>query len=257
MNFDSGSAFLAWPNKRLAFIGMSGVGKSTLASYLNPHVWTQFCTDYLIADGPLRQQLSASVGPDYACSPQDISALTAYIGKLGTPAQGGLALDEFRRRQQAYGLAERQTFEDLSATLAAHQGPAILDVGGSLVEILDFDRPDPLRTALLTQVFFVYIETTELQTQALIDRHFVSPKPMFYQSAFLTAALAAFARPIEQVAPDAFIRYVFPRLVAHRRPKYEALARQGGVSLPLDRANQVRSDQELLDVIAEAIDHAH
>ncbi len=252
---------MRWPNKRLAFIGMSGVGKSTLATFLDPSLWTAFCTDFALADGPLRSELEAFAGPDFPVAEDDISVLSAYIGKLGDPQRGGLDLKTFRQRQHRHGVAERQTFERLLQQLARHAGPAFVDAGGSLVEILDFDRPDPLRTALTDQLFFVYIAADAGQTAALIDRQLQAPKPMFYQPQFLEAALADFFaregradQALDRVDPDAFIRFVFPRLCAHRAPRYAALARAAGVQVPLHRANAVRSDQQLFDLIAEHLD---
>lgn len=257
MNFTTGDQFLAWRDKRLAFIGMSGVGKSTLAGYLNPDQWVTFCTDYALADGPLRPQLEAFAGKDFPVGPHDISVLSAYVGKLGDPGLGGLPLNEFRRRQREHGIAERQTFEDLLTRLESHQGPALIDAGGSLVEILDFQAADPLRARLSEQVFFIYIETDEVQTGELIDRQLKAPKPMFYCQKFLDHMIEQFGTPLDQADPNAFIAYIFPHLIAHRRPRYAALADGGGVRVPLSQANQVRSDQDLLTLIAEHIDHAH
>ena len=254
MKFATGADFLAWHDKRLAFIGMSGVGKSTLAGYLDSDFWTTFCTDYLLADGPLRPELEAFAGKNFVASAQDITTLSAYVGKLGAEAEGGLGLPAFRRRQALYAEAERKTFETLAQTLASHQGPAIVDAGGSLVEIMAFDGSDPLLDQLTAQVFFVYIEANEDQTRALIDRQLCAPKPMFYRPEFLDQAIHDFVAPLETASPQAFIRFVFPRLVAARKPRYAALSAAGGVRLPLSLANHVRSDAELLHLIADQID---
>lgn len=254
MQFNSGAEFLAWQDKRLAFIGMSGVGKSTLAGYLDPSLWTTFCTDFMLADGPLRPELEAFAGEDFAASPDDIATLSAYVGKLGAQVDGGLPLDEFRRRQGLHAKAERKTFETLAETLAKHDGSAIVDAGGSLVEIVEFDGSDPLLDQLAEQVFFIYIEADEDQTKELIDRQLLAPKPMFYRPDFLDQAISDFGEPLETASPDAFIRYVFPKLIEARKPRYSALSAAGGVCLPLSLANQVRSDEELLQLIADYID---
>ena len=54
--------------------------------------------------------------------------------------------------------------------------------------------------------------------------------------------------------PNDFIAHTFPGLMAHRRPRYAALAGQGA-SPCLERTNAVRSDTgAAFDLIAEAID---
>lgn len=257
MRFHSGKDFLSWRDKRLAFIGMSGVGKSTLTNYLDLEQWATFCTDFELADGPLRPELEKFAGPDFPVGPNDISTLSAYVGKLGDPAQGGLDLGEFRRRQALHEKAERQTFLNLIARLRSHQGPALIDSGGSLVEILEFDRPDPLRQSLCDQMFFIYIEANEDQTHELIDRQLRAPKPMFYRADFLDQAIADFGAPIDQADPNDFIRHIFPRVIRARRPRYAALATEGGVAIPLEFTSQVRNKHQLLTLIADHIDHAH
>ena len=258
MKFASGAAFLEHESKRLAFIGMSGVGKSTLAGYLDPQTWQTFCTDHALADTFLRPELDAFAGQDFRCGPSDISVLAAYVGKLGSTAEGGLPETEFRARQERHCRAERHTFEQLAQTLPSVEQSVLVDAGGSLVEILDFGGDDPLVTTLCNQVLFVYIQADETHEAEIIARQLKSPKPMYYHRNFLDTAIKDFeawaGMPIAQAAPDAFIAYVFPRLMAHRRPRYEALARAGGVTISLKDANAVRSDAALLTLISEAID---
>ena len=62
------------------------------------------------------------------------------------------------------------------------------------------------------------------------------PKPLYYQDTFLDAKLAEYLGEAElqdpsDIVPDEFVRWIFPALVAHRRPKYEALADRYGYTL--------------------------
>ena len=249
MQFSSGAEFLASAPKRLAFIGMSGVGKSTLAGYLNPAAWTTYCTDHALADGPLRPELAAFAGADYGCGPDDIAVLSAYVGKLGALPEG-----EFRKRQNLHRMAERKTFEAVAQRLKEEAQSVIVDAGGSLVEILDFEGGDPLVQDLCDQVLFVYIEADLEHEAEIIARQLQAPKPMYYHEGFLTQAIADFDQPLTPDSADAFIAFVFPRLMAHRRPRYAALAKAGGVTVPLKATNAVRTDAALFALIAEAID---
>ena len=257
MRFTSGKEYMNWEGKKLAFIGMSGVGKSALSSYLDPANWTRVCTDFDLAVGPLRPELENFAGIDFPVGHDDISILSSYVGKLGKLELGGLDFVTFKERQQRHAIAERQTFEELIDKLKQISGSAIIDAGGSLVEILDFENNDPLRESLAELVFFVFIEATPDEVSKLIKRQLAAPKPMFYQPDFLNLALTDFGRAIEDTDPDEFIRFVFPRLCEHRAPRYRALAQEAGVRVTLADANRVRTDSELHQLIVEAIDNAN
>ena len=56
-----------------------------------------------------------------------------------------------------------------------------------------------------------------------------------------------------QIVPDDFVRWIFPALVAHRRPKYEALATKHGYTVDARRAEQVESERDFLELVASAL----
>ena len=56
--------------------------------------------------------------------------------------------------------------------------------------------------------------------------------------------------------PDAFVRWIVPRLVAHRRPRYEAIAGRYGYTVAATAAAEVRDEAGFLALIADAIDVA-
>ena len=53
--------------------------------------------------------------------------------------------------------------------------------------------------------------------------------------------------------PDDFIRWTYARALAHRQPRYEAMARRG-VTLLAAEVAQVTTPQDLIALIGHAID---
>jgi len=58
----------------------------------------------------------------------------------------------------------------------------------------------------------------------------------------------------EQILPDDFVQWIFPRLVAHRRPRYEAIAQRFGYTVDAREAETVRDDTDFLALTAAAIE---
>ena len=58
----------------------------------------------------------------------------------------------------------------------------------------------------------------------------------------------------DQIVPDDFVRWIFPALVAHRRPKYEAMAKRCGYTLNARLAEGVTNEQDFLELVAGALD---
>ena len=57
----------------------------------------------------------------------------------------------------------------------------------------------------------------------------------------------------DEVNPDAFIRWTYARALAHRQPRYAAMARRG-VTLLAEEVAGVRSPEDLIGLIGDAID---
>jgi hypothetical protein len=56
--------------------------------------------------------------------------------------------------------------------------------------------------------------------------------------------------------PEEFARWVFPELVKHRRPLYQALADKYGYTVTAAEAGQVSSENDLLELVELAIDRS-
>ena len=50
------------------------------------------------------------------------------------------------------------------------------------------------------------------------------------------------------------MRWIFPALVAHRRPRYEALAAKHGYTLNARLAEAIGGEQDFLECVASALD---
>ena len=52
------------------------------------------------------------------------------------------------------------------------------------------------------------------------------------------------------------MQWVFPSLVAHRRPRYEAISRRHGYTVEARAAEGVRDEADFLDLVAGILDAA-
>ena len=131
----------------------------------------------------------------------------------------------------------------------------INDAGGSLVELDDARTIDTLAKHTL----ILYLKPDPDLEQELVRRAIAEPKPLYYQEPFLDEKLAQYLAEAEldgpeSVVPDEFVRWIFPALVAHRRPRYEALAQQHGYTLNARLAEAITGEQDFLDCIASVLD---
>ena len=93
----------------------------------------------------------------------------------------------------------------------------------------------------------------------LVRRAVSDPKPLYYNEQFLDRKLAEYVAEAEldgpdEIVPDEFVRWIFPALVAHRRPKYEALAQRHGYTLNARLAESIANEHDFLELVASALD---
>jgi hypothetical protein len=149
-------------------------------------------------------------------------------------------------------------FIDRAKTLYGYDN-FICDTSGSICEIVDPTNPsDPVLSALSDKVLMIWLEGSEAHTKSLIKRFDAAPKPMCYQADFLEQAweqyLSETGNAPEQVDPDAFVRWTYARALAHRQPRYRAIADNWGLTIPADRMSGVTTEADLIDVVATALD---
>ncbi|MEO1676818.1 MAG: ATPase [Pseudomonadota bacterium] len=279
----------AWataPKKRVALFGMSGLGKTHLSTLLRlAGGWFHYSVDYrigtrymgeLIADSFKREAMRVPYLADLLRSDSiyiasnitfdNLDPLSTYLGKPGDPAKGGLPITEYRRRQSEHEAAEiaalldATRFIDRAEEIYGYEN-FICDTGGSICEVVEPNDPDDhVMRALSEAMLLVWIEGTEAHRDELIRRFDKQPKPMAYQPAFLNACweayLAQSGLPEEHVDPDAFVRFTYGRALAHRQPRYAAMAQRWGVTVPAEEAMAVRDEAGFHHMILRALERA-
>ncbi len=270
--------FRAWEHKALTLLGMSGVGKTTLASKLPRSTWFHYSADYRIGTKYLAEPILDNIKKQAMQVPflrdllrsdsiyiannitvDNLAPLSSFVGKLGDPRRGGLPLEEFKRRQRLHREAEIGAMRDVHEFIVKAQEiygytQFVNDAGGSVCEL---DDPPTDRT-LGQDTLVVYLQAGEELEQELIERQIRYPKPLYYQESFLDAQLALYLREqglggTDDIEPDHLVRWIFPRLVAHRRPLYEALASRHGITIEARDIADVRDERDVLALLESAL----
>ena len=270
--------FRAWKHKKVTLLGMSGVGKTHLSALLRKQQWYHYSGDYRIGTRYLDESILDLIKEQAMQVPflsdllrndwiyirnnikvSDLGPVLSFVGKLGNPELGGVPLEDFQRRQAQYRDAEIAAMYDVPDFIGKGQKiygyqHFVNDVGGSLCEL---DEPRVI-DLLVEHTLMLYIKVTDAEEeQKLITRAQSDPKPLYYRPEFLLEQLDVYLREngldyAAEMDPDAFTRWVFPRLFHSRVPRYETIAKQG-YTVTSKEVAQIRDEQDFLSLLETAI----
>lgn len=275
-----------WTNaaqKRVLLFAMSGLGKTHVSAMLREtRDWFHYSIDYrigtrymgeYIADNAkaeamkvpfLRELLlSDSIHIGSNISFDNLTPVSTYLGKPGDPAKGGLPMAEYQRRQDQFRRAELDALRDtpyfIDRAQALYGYPHfVCDTGGSICEWVDAGDPaDPVLRMLSDSCLMVWIKGSDDHTVDLVERFDKAPKPMAYEPEFLLAAWGEYMFENKSLAvdvdPNSFIRWIFARALAHRQPRYEAMAKNWGITVQASDMASVRDEADFVAVIAQGL----
>ena len=270
--------FLDWPSKRITLLAMSGAGKTTLANKLPKANWFHYSGDYRIGTRYLREPildnikrqamsvpflrdllLSDSIYISNKITIDNLAPVSTFLAKVGNPAENGLSLQEFKRRQQLHHQAECAAMNDVPEFIHKAQDiygypHFINDAGGSVCELDCLEVIEQLAKNTL----IIYIKIPPALERTIIERAKSDPKPLYYREAFLDEKLAEFIRlnnyaATDEMPPDEFVSWVFPELFKSRLPRYQAIADQHGYTVDANEVADVKNEADFIRMISEAL----
>jgi hypothetical protein len=279
MLYASAADWHAAARKSVLVFGMSGLGKTHMSNLLRASGdWFHYSIDYrigtrymgeYIADNAKAEAMKVPFLRDLLMSDSiyigsnitfdNLSPVATYLGKPGNPARGGLAMEEYRRRQAQFQRAEIAALQDTAhfanRAAALYGYPHfICDTGGSICEWVNPEDPkDPLLSELAASCLMIWIKGDAAHTEELIRRFDRAPKPMAYQPEFLTQVWTEYLTEKNcaeaDVDPNDFIRFTYARALAHRQPRYEAMARWG-ITVTADEVAALGSPEDFDAMVA-------
>ncbi|QDI75682.1 MULTISPECIES: ATPase [Leisingera] len=284
MLYSSAQDWRAAPNKRVLFFGMSGLGKTYVSNVLRgAGSWFHYSVDYRIGTRYMGEYIADNAKAEAMKVPflrelllsdsifigsnitfENLTPVAAYLGKPGDVAKGGLPIAEYKRRQEQFRVAEiralldTEYFEDRAQQLYGYPN-FICDTGGSICEWVDVDDPqDQIMSELSKHTLMVWIKGDEAHTEELVRRFDRAPKPMSYQPQFLDRVWQEYLKENGiaegDVDPDAFIRWTYAQALAHRQPRYQAMADNWGITVTADQISAVKDEAGFVDLIASALE---
>jgi len=180
----------------LAFIGMSGVGKSHWAKQLAQAGWLHLDCDCVIAE---RLGELIDVGDDE----DPVHAVGRWMGMPWTPG--------YAEREEKYLELERDVTEEaIDAATAQPEGTnVVLDTTGSVIY-----TGDAILHRLRTETRIVYFDAPPEVRESMVELYLREPKPVLWQGGY---------EPKPSESQDAALARCYSELLADRQERYMAL----------------------------------
>lgn len=283
MIYGTGQDYLSAARKRVLLFGMSGLGKTFLSNMLrDTGDWFHYSVDYRIGTHymgehiadmfkreamkvPLLRELMMTDSVFIASNItfNNLAPLSTYLGKPGDPGRGGLPFGEYMKRQEQHREAEIAATLDTARFMERAEDiygyhNFVCDTSGSICEVVNpHDPDDPVMRQLADTLLLVWIRGSDAHTAELVRRFDRAPKPMYYQPAFLhdmwEEYRATFDKTEDTCDPDHFVRWTYAKALAHRQPRYAAMA-DWGVTVAAEDVAQIRTPADFDALIADAIE---
>lgn len=276
--------WLASDARHVTLFGMSGLGKTYISTMLrNSGGWFHYSVDYRIGTRYMGEYIVDNFKREAMRNPflaellltdsiyiasnitfDNLSPLSTYLGKPGNPDKGGLPIAEYRKRQEQHRRAEASAMLDTVHFIERAKDiygydNFICDTSGSICEIVDPEDPeDPVLKAVSGASLMIWIEGSEDHTEELVRRFDRAPKPMYYRAEFLDRKwqeyLDTTGASEAGVDPDRFVRWIYAEALAHRQPRYAAIARNWGLKVSASDVARLRDAKDFTDLVADALE---
>ncbi len=283
MIYANAQDWLNAPHKRVALFGMSGLGKTHVSNLLRDGgSWFHYSVDYRIGTRYMGEHIVDNFKHEAMRNPflrdlllqdsiyiasnisfQNLAPLSTYLGKPGDPSKGGIPFEDYVLRQRQHAEAERSATLDAIRFIDKAQAiygydHFVADTSGSLCEIVEpANGSDPVLSQLAAHLLPVWIRGTDADVDKLVIRFDKNPKPIYYNEAFLREKWAEYGKSKRiaesKIDPDAFIRWGFRELIAHRLPIYQAMAEKWGMTVRAEEVAGIKSPQDFITLIAKAL----
>ena len=287
MMYKSASAFRNAKHKRVALFGMSGLGKTHMANALRANGdWFHYSVDYRIGTRYMGEYIRDNLKHEAMKNPflagllrtdsinissnirfDNLAPLSSYLGKPGDPAKGGLAFEEYMKRQDQHRTAEINALTDTGyfierSHMLYKYNNFICDTGGSICEVVEPENPnDPVLCHLSDTLLLVWIKGSDAHADQLVERFNSAPKPMYYPPEIMRDMWQRYLKikgcNEAQVDPDDFIRWGYAEALSHRQPRYQAMAENWGVTVHAEDVANVATPDDFDALIGAAISAAH
>ena len=284
MKYNSGKEFLDSTQKRILLMGLSGVGKTTIARMLPKDQWFHYSVDYRLWTHHLNDQLNDylkslafkeptlrelllkdSISVEHRVQFDNLYATSVYMGMLGNPELGGTSLSDFTDRMLQHSQAEINSMLDIPRFIKRAKDlydypHFLIDASGSLCEIIVLnDYSDKVIRTIDDNCLIIYIEAIKQHESELIRRAISDPKPIYYREDFVKKVIPGLlnqmkAEDIAEIDPKKVGAYIYPRLLEHRIPRYKQIADSFGYTVSMTDVMKVKKYEDFLQLIANTID---